>query len=485
MGEVQATLFQPDFNRSVRVEARPERLSADAGTLLMRSLMDRLGLSRLLLRHLNDPRDPSRITHPWLELLRTEILLKCQGWSEHTDVTLLRDDPLFRLAASVRRGDSPLRPAPGHIPEGLSSQPTLSRLLEDLSSEENRSGLGAVLLSMAKRRLGSSATSGLVLDLDSLPIEVHGHQPGSAYNGHYRLRCYHPLVLRSEHGDFLAGRLREGNAHTATGGLDFILPPLRHLKQFAGQLWLRVDAGFPAEDFLSVLETEDVRYMARIRSNSALERLAAPYLTRPAGRPPKEGRLWIHELRYRAGTWSRERRVVLVVLERPDTQQHLFLDHFFLVTNAPAEEVDGTTLLERYRERGRAEKDFGEWQGALSLKLSSSPRPKRHYRGRKMRQGYVPHDSFAVNEVRLLMSLISANLLHAGAELLGRASREKLSRERFRTLLLKAAARVLLGGRTVTVVIEATRARLWSSFWQQMERIYPARGSPQAQALPI
>ena len=102
-----------------------------------------------------------------------------------------------------------------------------------------------------------------------------------------------------------------------------------------------------------------------------------------------------------------------------------------------------------------------------------------------MRQGYVPHDSFATNEVRLLMSLLSANLLHAGAELLGRASREKLSRERFRTLLLKAAARVLLGGRTVTVVIEATRARLWSSFWQQMERIYPARGSPQAQALPI
>ena len=213
-----------------------------------------------------------------------------------------------------------------------------------------------------------------MLDLDSLPIEVHGHQPGSAYNGHYRLRCYHPLVLRSEHGDFLAGRLREGNAHTATGGLDFILPPLRHLKQFAGQLWLRVDAGFPAEDFLSVLETEDVRYMARIRSNSALERLAAPYLTRPAGRPPKEGQL-SGSMNSATGQALGAGRgtVVLVVLERPDTQQHLFLDHFFLVTNAPAEEVDGTTLLERYRERGRAEKDFGKWQGALSLKLSSSP----------------------------------------------------------------------------------------------------------------
>ena len=103
-----------------------------------------------------------------------------------------------------------------------------------------------------------------------------------------------------------------------------------------------------------------------------------------------------------------------------------------------------------------------------------------------MRQGYVPHDSFAVNEVRLLMSLISVSLTMPGAELLGRASREKLSRERFRTLLLKAAARVLLGrDGEFSRVIEATRARLWSSFWQRMERIYPARGSPQAQALPI
>src|SRR5690625_2937609 len=308
--------------------------------------MDRLGLPRLLGRHLRDPRDPSRITHPWLELLRTEILLKCQGWSEHTDATLLRHDPLFRVAVSGRRGDSPLRPAPGRTPEGLSSQPTLSRLLEDLSSDENRSGLGAVLLSMAERRLGRNAPSSLVLDLDSLPIEVYGHQPGRAYNGHYRVRCYHPPLLRCEQGDILAGRLRGGNAHTATGVLDLILPALRPRSRLAWQLGLRVDAVFPAEDFLAALEAEDVRYVARIGSHTTLERLAAPFLSRPAGRPPKEGRLCIRELRYRAGTWSRARRVVLVVLERPGEQQHLFLDHFFLVTNAPSRSEEHTSELQ-------------------------------------------------------------------------------------------------------------------------------------------
>ena len=34
----------------------------------------------------------------------------------------------------------------------------------------------------------------LVIDIDSLPVEVHGEQPGSAWNGYYHRRVYHPIV---------------------------------------------------------------------------------------------------------------------------------------------------------------------------------------------------------------------------------------------------------------------------------------------------
>jgi hypothetical protein len=71
MGEEQGTLFSLDFNRSVRIEARPERLTADAGALLLRELTDRLGLPGLVARHLSDPRDPASTRHPFVELLRT------------------------------------------------------------------------------------------------------------------------------------------------------------------------------------------------------------------------------------------------------------------------------------------------------------------------------------------------------------------------------------------------------------------------------
>ncbi|MEX2376859.1 MAG: IS1380 family transposase [Dehalococcoidia bacterium] len=487
MGDSQVTLFQPNFNRSVHVEARADRLSADTGALLLRELMDRLGLTRLLLEHLEDPRDAALVTHPFEELLRTQLLLLAQGWSRGSDVALLGRDPTLRLAISKRRSDHALREAVGREPEGLCSQATLSRLLAILSSAENRDGLRNVLLDAAERRYrtyGAGRLAELTLDMDSLPLVVHGHQAESDYNGHYKTRCYHPLLVRSDRGDYLGARLRSGNVHTADGGLDFVLPILRWAKCQAKRVWLRIDAGFPEPNLLTALDTEKVDYVARLRGNTKLNKLAAPYLRRPPGRPPLEGRTWLHELSYGAKSWGRERRVVLVVIERPGEQGHLFLDHFFLLTSATKKEMDGKALLEHYRQRGTAEADFGAWQNALEPALSSTTRPKTHYREQEVQVRSEAVDAFATNEARLLLSLLAANLLHAGAELCSRAERQAYSRQRFRRAVLKASSRILLGKGCVTVVLDAARAALWTGVWTELQRTYPTRGSPGARALP-
>jgi hypothetical protein len=484
MGEEQGTLFSPEYNCSVRVEARPEKLTSDAGALVMREVMDRLGYSTLFARHLTDPRVPGRTKHPQIELLRTALLLLAQGWSEQSDVGLLREDPALRTAVSNRRGQRPLREAAGREPEGLCSQPTLSRFHQDLGTRQNRAGLHRVLLDGAESHLhppGRARRPETTLDLDSVPIEVHGHQPGSARNGHYRVRCYHPLVMRSEEGDFLGARLRPGNVHTADGGMEFALPILRRARTWAEQVWLRIDAGFPESKLLDRLEEEGFLYVARLNGNQRLKQMAAPYVTQPLA----EGQqVRTHELIYQAAKWTRPRRVVLVVLERTKEQGELFLDHFFLLTNASVAEVPAEALLERYRKRGETEKDFGEWKQTLDVSLSSSPRPKTHYRGTEVRTPYSEPDSFAANEVRMLLSLIAANLMHAASALLEREGTARPSRERFRQLFLKTAARVVLSGRRITFVIESSRATVWRRCAQAINRLYPARGSPAHQALP-
>lgn len=483
MGEEQGILFSPEYNHAIQVEARPEKLTSDAGVLVMREVMDRLGDSSLFARYLTDPRVPERIKHPQIELLRTTLLLLAQGWSEQSDVGFLREDPAFRTAVSSRRGQWPLREAAGREPEGLCSQPTLSRLHQDLGTRRNRAGLRSVLLDGAEQRLHPARRAmrrETTLDLDSVPWEVHGHQPGSARNGHYQVRCYHPLVMRSEEGEYLGARLRPGNVHTADGGMEFALPILRRAKRWAEQVWLRMDAGFPESTLLDTLEEEDFLYVARLNGNAVLKRMAAPYVTQP----PPDGKVRTHELIYQAAKWTRPRRVVLVVLERMKEQGELFLDHFFLLTNASVAAVPAEALLEQYRKRGATEKDFGEWKQALAVSLSSSPRPKEHYRGRQVQTPYTESDSFAANEVRLLLSLIAANLLYAASALLERGETARPSRERFRQLFLKTAARVVLSGRRITFVIESSRAAVWRRCARELNRMYPVRGSPARQALP-
>ena len=81
---------------------------------------------------------------------------------------------------------------------------------------------------------------------------------------------------------------------------------------------------------------------------------------------------------YQAGAWSRARRVVLVVPERPGD---LLLKHFWLLASISAAAVPAEALLARYRQRGTAEGHFGELMDVLAPALPSTRRSKRHHRG--------------------------------------------------------------------------------------------------------
>ena len=94
MGEEQSggreSLFGLTFNRSIKVEARPERLSGDAGVLLEREIDERLGLTRDLAAKLHDPRNPALVTHIMDELLRARLYLMNGGWRDGTSVMSVR-----------------------------------------------------------------------------------------------------------------------------------------------------------------------------------------------------------------------------------------------------------------------------------------------------------------------------------------------------------------------------------------------------------
>ena len=116
----------------------------------------------------------------------------------------------------------------------------------------------------------------VTLDVDSAPIEVHGHQPKAEWNGHYNARIYHPLISSiPETGDILDARLRPGNVGTAEGALDVILDVVdRAQNSFCDVAMVRIDAGFPSTTLLAGLEARGIDYDTLLRANAVLDRFS-------------------------------------------------------------------------------------------------------------------------------------------------------------------------------------------------------------------
>jgi hypothetical protein len=462
MGEEQAKLKGFTFNASVRVEARDTRLTTNAGALPVREVLERTGLLATLKQRLSDPRDPALITHPLSELLATRLCLLALGHRDQDDADAFRADAALKLAVSERRGTSPLEQEPGElgevprnpaVPHGLASQPTLSRLTAQLATVENRTVLREELLATFARvhraANGGHRQQNLTIDVDALPIRVEGQQPGSAYNGAYHQRMYYPLVATvGDGGEIVDLVLREGNAHCAEGGLDFILPLLDRMEAARCVVAaVRMDAGMPEDTLLSALETRQTPYVARVRNNAVLDRMAEPLLKRPPGRRPNEERVWFHEMTYAAKSWSRERRVVLVVLDRPN---ELYLHHFWLLTNWSESQISGEALLEHYRTRGCAEGYMGELMNVLAPALSSSPRSAKK-----------PCDSFAINEATLLMNALAYNVMDLLRRMLERCTHDGWSVKRLRERALRVAGRFIIHARRPILSLDRAAARFW------------------------
>ena len=126
MGEPQGWLFEPSFNRSVKVTASDARLTSDGGLVLLREADHRLGISEWLAQRLDDPRNPDQIRYQLVELLRARIYALALGYSAQDDADRLAHDPAMKLAAWNRPGQQPLA-------ERLARQPTPSRLIDILT----------------------------------------------------------------------------------------------------------------------------------------------------------------------------------------------------------------------------------------------------------------------------------------------------------------------------------------------------------------
>jgi hypothetical protein len=104
-----------------------------------------------------------------------------------------------------------------------------------------------------QKAMGRIAEKRIIPDMDSSESPAHGEQEGSAYNGHFNIRCYHPLFCFNQHGDCEGAMLRPDNAHGADGWKDALDPIVKRYEQ-TKRKYFRGDAAFASPDIYEYLE---------------------------------------------------------------------------------------------------------------------------------------------------------------------------------------------------------------------------------------
>ncbi len=422
--------------------------SSDGGAILLKGIDTQFGLTKRLAACLEDDRQPGKVQHQTLELLRQRLFGLACGYADCNDAARLADDAIHKL---LLERDPLAGPA-------LASQPTLSRFENAVGARE-LIAMGHVLADTViehhRRRLKGRATR-ITIDLDPTDDSTHGQQEFTFFNGHYDTWCYLPVVatvtFNAEAEQYaVAAILRPGNAPASRGAGGLLRRLIRQLRAafHSPTIRVRLDGGFATPTVFAFLEAEQVEYVVGMPSNPRLEKRARRLLGTARLRSTATGRTerLYGETRYAARTWKRRRRVII----KAEVVRHPGRDPKnnprFVVTNLP--DAPQAVYEEIYCRRGDVENRLKELHHGLEMDRTSCSR-------------------FLANQFRVLLSLAAYLLFQ---ELQRRARGTACADAQVTTLrerLIKLAVWVERSVRRIVLHLPASFP--WLRTWRQLAR---------------
>ncbi len=345
------------------------RLTSDGGVLLLRAVDQRIGLIDAINECIPDPRNPIYTQHTQRTMLAQRIMGIALGYEDLNDHQTLRDDPALMTAT----GTDVNRPYP------LSSPSTLCRL-ENRVTRKAMFEMSGVLVDQFLNAYQDPPEE-IVLDFDATDDRIHGEQEGRFFHGYNTSYCFLPLyVFAGEH--LLCSYLRPSNIDAAKHSRAVLKLLVDRIRQQwpTTKIIVRGDSGFCRWRLMRWCEKHGVSYIFGLARNRVLESLLAPLMNHAQTQFERTGekqRLF-DEVLYAAGSWDRERRVIMKAEYLPKGTNPRFI-----VTNLAG---DPKALYdEQYAFRGEMENRIKEQQLMLFADRTSC------------------HD-FQANQFRLLLS---------------------------------------------------------------------------------
>lgn len=449
----QGVLFADLFDRPLHVRFDQPDASSDGGAVLLKGADERLGLSAALGASMRDDRDPRRVSHPLLDLLRQRVFLLAAGYEDCNDAARLIDDPIPRLLL----GRDPVSGA------AIASQPTLSRFenaVDGRSLVRLGHALADTVIARHKKRLSRRPVRRITVDMDPAADLTHGQQQLSLFNAHYGAWCYLPvhgfLQFDEESEQYLfASVLRDGHAGASEGACAILERVIGKLgKAFPrSTIRVRLDGGFATPEVLDFLEEAGVEYVVAIAGNRVLQAHAEHAMVRVRARSEASGESErdFAECPYAAGSWDTVRRVVIKAEVVRLGERAMRDNPRFVLTNLP--QTPRFVYESVYCARGAVENRIKELVHGLDIDRTSCHR-------------------FFANQLRVLLTAAAYVLFQ---ELRWSARHTSLAAAQVSTLrerLLKLGAWV--ESSTRRVVLHLPDSAPWRQEWCRIARVLGA-----------
>lgn len=424
-------LFPESFAKPVILEFDQRQGSSDGGVVLLKAAEARYGLIAGMSGCLLDLRQAGKVDHSLRDLFAQRVFSIACGYADANDSARLAADPMHKMLLDR----DPLTGL------DMASQPTLSRF-ENAPDPRQLYQMGALLaesvIERHAQRLHHRARL-ITIDLDPTDDPTHGAQQLSFFNSHYDNACYLPMTgfvtFNDEAEQYLcAAVLRPGNVTAAVGAVGILRRLMALIRSSFSKVRIRVrlDGGFANPQLLAFLDAEaGVEYVVAMAGNAVLNRKAeeAMEVARLLAGLTDQTEHVYDEVRYAAGSWKEERRVIIKAeVVRADHKEPKDNPRF-VITNM--KQTPRWLYEEVYCQRGEIENRIKELH-AMQIDRTSCTR-------------------FWANQFRVLMTaaayvLMQELRLSAAATDCARAQVWTM-RERF----LKLGARVMLSVRRIVV----------------------------------
>ncbi len=404
--------FALESNSQIKINFDGGDLSSDAGLLLFKEFLFKIGAVKLINRMFKTNDTAWFRIHKDDANLMQVIYQIISAYFEDDCADELTNEPVMTAVLDK---------------DALASQPTLSRFWGRMD-KDTLEQMNQITLELRKIIYSIKKPDFMLFDIDSTLLDTYGHQEGEGFNFHYQAHGYHPLLCYDGlTGDLLKSELRDGTMYCSKEADGFMQALLdEFIADYPDMpLYLRGDSGFASPDLYEVLESKDCKYAIRLKENAKLRELAED-----------ENQALYHATRfnqidyaveyggfmYQAGSWSHPRRVVFKI-EKPYGQMvHMYT---FIVTTM---EMEPYQVIQFYCGRGKMENFIKEGKSGFDFASVSS-------------------SSKLVNSNRLLVHGLAYNLFNWFRRLALAVSMRKQRIDTIRLQLLKIAARVVKSAR--------------------------------------